>query len=135
LTLNIEIILLVHERLTKINHRFEIIKVTNADVLAILSLCHSINNILNIAITKANEISHCITLRNNVLLPNNGSDALRGFLFIIFDSSFSASNSTEHAGSMRSSRNTTCTGNNIIGRQNRIGTRLAQAIGTWTITM
>ena len=50
-------------------------------------------------------------------------------------SSGSASNTTEHAGSMMSSRNTMCIGKSTSGHLNNTGMRDSPAIGTCTAKM
>jgi predicted GTPase len=108
--LNIWIILCVHERLTRINERFPITNVTNAAVLTIVADCHNRMNILYIVNTISKTNNHCNILKNNVLFPKSDSLGLRGKRDMIFASSFSHSNITEHAGSIINSIKTTCTG-------------------------
>ena len=108
--LNIWIILCVHERFTRINERFPTTNVTNAAVFTTVSDCHNRINILYIANTIIKTNNHCNMLNSNVLLPKSDSLGSRGKRDIIFASSFSHSNITEHAGSIINSIKTTCIG-------------------------
>lgn len=134
-TLNMWIILCVHERLTRINEIFPITNVTNAAVLTTVSDCPNRMNILYIANVISNTNNHCNTLKNNVLLPKRDSLGLRGKRDIIFSSSFSPSKITEHAGSIINSIKTTWIGYNMIGRHKNIGRTIIHAYGIWTLTI
>ena len=134
-TFNIWIMLCVHERLTRINEIFHITNVTNAAVLTTVSGCPNRMNILYIANVVNNTNNHCNMLKNNVLLPKSDSLGLRGKRDMMFASSLSPSNITEHAGSIINSIKTTCIGYNIIGRHKNIGSTIIHAYGIWTLTI
>ena len=109
-TLNIWMILCVRERLTRIKERFPITNVINAHVLTTISDCPVFVNIRCTIKVIAKTNNHCSILNSNVFLPKSDSLGSRGKRDIIFASSFSHSNITEHAGSIINSMKTTCIG-------------------------